>query len=60
MKVSRQTITNWTTGQRQIKLENLATIAEILNCEIAELLPVGSGFAHFYDENGEWLGIRKK
>lgn len=60
MNVSRQSVTNWTTGQRKMKLDDLQEIAHILKCEIAELLPVGEGFDHFYNERGEWLGIRKK
>lgn len=60
MNVSRQSVTNWTTGQRKMKLDDLQEIARILKCETAELLPVGEGFDHFYNERGEWLGIRKK
>ena len=42
------------------KLSTLEEIASALNCEIAELLPVGESFYHSYDENGNWQGIRKK
>lgn len=60
MSISRQSLTNWTTGQRKMKLDDLQEIANILKCEITELLPVGKDFDHLYNENGEWLGIRKK
>lgn len=60
MGVSSQSITNWTTGQRQMKLEDLAKIADILETDIAELLPAGANTEHLYNEKGEWLGIRKK
>lgn len=60
MGVSSQSITNWTTGQRQMKLDDLAKIAEVLQTDIAELLPAGISTEHLYNEKGEWLGIRKK
>ncbi|MGV2474532.1 UNVERIFIED_CONTAM: helix-turn-helix transcriptional regulator [Ralstonia mannitolilytica] len=60
MGVSRQSLTNWTTGQRKMKLDDLQRIANILKCEIAELLPAGRYYDHLYNEHGEWLGIRKK
>ena len=46
-----------TTGS--VKVETLRQIADILRCEIAELIPTGPEYAHFYDR-GQWLGIRKK
>ncbi|MFP7656098.1 helix-turn-helix domain-containing protein [Chryseobacterium proteolyticum] len=60
MGISRQSLTNWTTGQRKMKLDDLQEIANILQCEIAELLPAGKDFDHTYNEHGEWLGIRRK
>lgn len=43
------------------KLDTLVQIAEILNCELAELFKTSPEFSHFYDAEGkEWLGIRKK
>lgn len=42
------------------KLSTLEEIAKILNCPVQELLPAPEGYAHFYDENGNWQGIRKK
>ncbi|SDE16225.1 helix-turn-helix domain-containing protein [Riemerella columbipharyngis] len=43
------------------KLSSLQEIAKALECQIAELLPAGNGFSHFYDDQtGEWLGIRRK
>ena len=40
--------------------KGLEKIAKILNCELAELIPVGDDFTHFYDEQGRWLGIMRK
>lgn len=40
--------------------KSLQEIADVLKCEVAELLNVGPEYAHFYDENGTWQGIRKK
>ncbi|RLJ33872.1 DNA-binding Xre family transcriptional regulator [Chryseobacterium sp. 7] len=43
------------------KLDTLKEIAEILQCDIHELLEPGSQYAHFYDpKTEEWLGIRKR
>lgn len=42
------------------KLSTLEEIARILNCEVAEFLSLGDNYSHFYDEKGEWLGIRKR
>jgi transcriptional regulator with XRE-family HTH domain len=60
MGVSRQSLTNWTTGKRQMKLDDLEKIAKALDSEVVELIPVSPEFAHFYDENGVWQGIRRK
>ena len=60
MGISRQSLTNWTTGQRKMKLDDLQAIADILKCEITELMPVGKNFDHIYNEKGEWLGIQRK
>lgn len=60
LNVSSQSVTNWTTGQRQMKIEDLSRIADALDCEITELLPVGGKYYHSYDENGIWQGIRRK
>lgn len=43
------------------KLDTLKEVAEILECDIHELLEPGSQYAHFYDpKTEEWLGIRKR
>lgn len=59
-KIGSQQITNYHTGFRAAPLTSLQKIASALDCEVAELLSVGPGFAHFYDENGIWQGIRRK
>lgn len=55
-----QQVANYHSEDRMPPLSTLEKIASALNCEIAELLPVGEGFYHSYDENGNWQGIRKK
>lgn len=43
------------------KFATLKKIAEILNCEVVELLNVGDDYMHFDDpKTGIWLGIVKK
>lgn len=42
------------------KLSTLKEVSQTLNCEIAELLPLGGDFMHIYNEYGEWQGIMKK
>lgn len=43
------------------KFDTLTEIAEVLKCDVHELIDTGSDFSHFYDQQtGEWLGIRKK
>lgn len=42
------------------KLSTLKEVSKVLNCEIAELLPLGEGFTHIYNDKGGWLGIMKK
>jgi transcriptional regulator with XRE-family HTH domain len=57
--IDASSLSRYNTGRIEAPLEKLKLIAEVLDCEIAELLPTGSKFAHFIDRN-EWLGIRKK
>lgn len=53
-----QTLTSRT---KNPTLKSLQEIADVLECEVVELLPVGPEYSHFYDQlNNEWLGIRKK
>lgn len=42
------------------KLSTLEEVSQVLDCEIAELLPLGEDFMHIYDEKGEWQGIMRK
>lgn len=52
-------ITYYEKGNVAITVEKLQKIANILDCEVFELIPSSSNFAHFYDK-GEYLGIRRK
>ncbi len=58
--ITSQQITNYHSGVKTPPLSTLGKIAIALNCEIAELLPLGEGFTHIYNDKGEWLGIMKK
>ena len=35
-------------------------IADALDCSVIELIGADKNLAHFYDENGEWQGVRNK
>ena len=52
-------ITYYEKGNVSVSIDKLQQIAEILNCEISELIPTSDKYAHFYDKD-EYLGIRKK
>lgn len=41
-------------------LDNLEKFSKALDCNVHELIPPGEDFAHFYDENGKYLGLRRK
>lgn len=58
--ISGQQITNYHSGEKTPPLSTLEKIAQALNCEMAELLPLGEDFMHIYDENGTWQGIMRK
>lgn len=61
LNTNYQTITHYNSGFRTPSIGKLEEIAQILNCEIHELLETSEDYAHFYDDKtGEWLGIRKK
>ncbi|MFP3835324.1 helix-turn-helix transcriptional regulator [Chryseobacterium sp. SIMBA_028] len=52
-------LSRYNTGVVEPPISRLQKIADVLDCEIAELLPVGENFGH-WELDGEWLGIRKK
>ena len=52
-------ITYYEKGNVPVSIDKLKQISDVIGCEMAELLPTGENFAHFYDR-GEYLGIRKK
>lgn len=58
MSISRQALS------RSIKtnptIDTIEKIAKVLNVDVIELIEPSENFAHFYDSNGEWLGVRKK
>ena len=55
-----QQISYYHSGKRMPPLTTLEDIAGALNCEMAELLPVGPGYYHSYNSDGVWEGIVKK
>lgn len=58
--ISGQQITNYHSGEKTPPLSTLEKISQALNCEMAELLPLGEDFMHIYNEQGEWQGIMRK
>lgn len=58
LDVLPNTISYYHKGKVLPPLNKLQSIADILNCDITELIPTGKGFAHFYVDN-EYQGIRK-
>ncbi len=61
LNTNYQTITHYNSGFRTPTLGKLKDIANILNCEIHELIETSEEYAHFYDnKTSQWLGIRKK
>lgn len=54
------TIAKYYTQERQPSTVTLEAIAGVLECEPLELFKPGNNYAHFYDEEGIWQGIRKK
>lgn len=56
---SQAMVTYYDKGNVDISVDKLKEISGILGCEIAELLPIGDKYGHFYVDN-EWQGIRKK
>lgn len=52
-------LSRYNTGVVEPPISKLQKIADILDCEIVELLPVGDKYGH-WELDGEWLGIRKK
>ena len=59
LKTTAPMITYYEKGNVDISLDKLQEIANVLSCEIFELIPASDKFAHFYDKD-EYLGIRKK
>lgn len=42
------------------RFSTLEEIAAVLDCEVVEMIDVGPGFFHAYDDAGTWLGVMKK
>lgn len=59
LNTSPAMITYYEKGNVSAPIDKIQQIAEILDCEISELIPTSDKFAHFYDKD-EYLGIRKK
>jgi len=57
--IDQNSISRYNTGRVLIPLDKLKIIADALECEIVELLPVGEKFGH-WELDGDWLGIIKK
>ncbi|WP_278494917.1 helix-turn-helix domain-containing protein [Chryseobacterium arthrosphaerae] len=59
MGIDTTTLSRYNTGAVEPPLSRLYQMAGVLNCEVAELLPLSDQFGH-WEIDGEWLGIRKK
>lgn len=58
--VGVQQISYYHSGDRTPPLKTLQKLADALECEVAELIPLGLEYYHSYNSNGDWEGIRKK
>jgi len=52
-------MSRYNSGTIEPPLSRLKQITDVLDCEVAELLPVGEKYGH-WELDGEWLGIRNK
>ena len=55
--ISRTALANQMNGNPTIG--SIQRIANILDCKVVELLEAETGFAHVYDENGNYKGLLK-
>lgn len=55
---SQAMVTYYEKGQVDISLDKLREIAQVLNCEMFELIPTNEHYGHFY-VGKEYQGIRK-
>lgn len=61
LEISSTQVSNYNSGSNLIPLDKLHKIAELLECDVLELIePSSENFAHFYNQQGEWWGIRKE
>lgn len=60
LEVTTTQVSNYISGKSLIPLDKLKKTAEVLNCEVLELFRTSEDFSHFYNDKGEWWGIRKK
>lgn len=61
LDVTPTQVSNYVKGSNLIPLDKLYKIAELLECDVLELIePSSENFAHFYNQSGEWWGIRKE
>lgn len=59
LNIDATTMSRYNTGKVEAPLHKLKIIADFLNVELIELIPVSENFGHWVTD-GEWLGIRKK
>ncbi len=61
LDVTPTQVSYYNKGTSLIPLDKLEKVADLLDCDILELIePSSANFAHFYNSSGEWWGIRKK
>lgn len=55
-----QQISYYHSGDRMPPLKTLEKLANALQCEVAELIPLGLDYYHSYNSDGDWEGIVKR
>ncbi|WP_294267673.1 helix-turn-helix transcriptional regulator [uncultured Chryseobacterium sp.] len=58
--IGTQQISYYHSGDRTPPIKTLKKLADALECEVAELMPLGLDYYHSYNSDGEWEGIVKK
>lgn len=59
INIDDSTLSRYNTGKVEAPLHKLKIIADALDVEMIELLPVGEKYLHVVDK-GEWYGVIKK
>ena len=58
INIDTTTLSRYNTGKVEAPLHKLKIIADFLNVELIELIPVGENYTHIVDRD-EWKGVLK-